>query len=261
MTKMTHFGSNRLFGLSKAVLVYSDAQEAFATVHEAKPSPDGGAPYLDAGQPLTIDFLKQLAKSLGRTTPCEILPRNVLVYTADMLVWWCRRQHRVMFYGGSSDGRTLSGKVFPQPPLVFKVCGSELSVRALTEDRRPRPETTLMVAPYWNCDRHGGRVCQGSMRVPGSLCLADRQAWENAFFLGEFTHAALGAQLANHALALLSRLFRFGRLQYHGGFVSLASGAAVPLRIDPRLWARIRARNKRLSAGNSLVKEYAVFGP
>ena len=94
MTKTTHFGSNRLFALSKAVLVYSDAQEAFATVHEAKPSPDGGAPYLDAGQPLTIDFLKQLAKALGRTTPCEILPRNVLVHTPDMLVWWCRRQHR-----------------------------------------------------------------------------------------------------------------------------------------------------------------------
>src|ERR1039458_2313785 len=92
MTKTTHFGSNRLFGLSKAVLVYADAQEAFATVHEAKPAPDGGAPYLDAGQPLTIDFLKQLAKALGRTTPCEILPRNVLVYTPDMLVWWCRRR-------------------------------------------------------------------------------------------------------------------------------------------------------------------------
>src|ERR1035437_2159523 len=56
MTKTTHVGSNRLFGLSKAVLVYSDAQEAFATVHEAKPSPDGGAPYLDAGQSLTVDF-------------------------------------------------------------------------------------------------------------------------------------------------------------------------------------------------------------
>src|ERR1035438_7998030 len=94
--------------------------------------------------------------------------------------------------------RTLSGKVFPQPPLVFKVCGSELSVRALTENRRPRPETTLTVAPYWNCDRHGGRVCQGSMRVPGSLCLAARQEWENAFFQSEFTHAALGAQLTTH---------------------------------------------------------------
>ncbi len=140
MTKTTHFGSNRNFGLSKAVLVYSDGQEAFATVHETKASPDGGAPYLDAGQALTVDFLTQLAKGLGRTTQCEILPPNVLAYTPDLLVWWTRRQRRVMFYGGSSDGRTLSGKVFPQPPLVFKVCGSELSVRSLTEDRRPGPK-------------------------------------------------------------------------------------------------------------------------
>ena len=65
MTKTTHFGSNRNFGLSKAVLVYSDGQEAFATVHETKASPDGGAPYLDAGQALTIDFLTQLAKGAG----------------------------------------------------------------------------------------------------------------------------------------------------------------------------------------------------
>src|ERR1035437_2279956 len=97
MTKTTHFGSNRLFELSKAILVYSDAQEAFATVHEAKPSPDGGAPYLDAGQSLTVDFLKQLAKALGRTTPCEILPRNVLVYTPDMLVGGRGRQPRAFF--------------------------------------------------------------------------------------------------------------------------------------------------------------------
>ena len=198
MTKSTRFGSNRNFGLSRAILVYSDGQEAFATVHEAKPSPDGGAPYLDAGQPLTIDFLKHLAKALGRTTQCEILPPNVLVHAPEMLVWWTRRQHRVMFYGGSSDGRTLSGRVFPQPPLVFKVCGSELSVRALAEDRRPQPDTTLMVAPYWNCDRQGGRVCQGTMRVPGNLCIAARRAWENAFFESEFTHAALGAQLTTH---------------------------------------------------------------
>jgi PRTRC genetic system protein B len=173
----------------------SSGQEAFATVHEAKRSPDGGAPYLDAGQPLTIDFLTQLAKGLGRTTECETLPPNILAYTPDMLVWWTRRRHRVMFYGGSSDGRSLSGKVFPQPPLVFKVCGSALSVRALGEDRRPQPNTALMVGPYWNCDRQGGRVCQGSMRVPGNLCLAARKAWENAFFESEFTHAALGATL------------------------------------------------------------------
>jgi hypothetical protein len=66
MTKAAHFGSNRSFGLSRAILLYSDGQTLFATLHETKTSPDGGPPYLDAGEPLTADFLKQVAKGLGR---------------------------------------------------------------------------------------------------------------------------------------------------------------------------------------------------
>ena len=90
MTKSAHFGSNSSFGLSKAILVYSDGQQSFATMHEPRDSPDGGPPYLDAGEALTIDFLKQLAKGLGRSVPREILPSNVLVRTPDMLVWWIK---------------------------------------------------------------------------------------------------------------------------------------------------------------------------
>ena len=67
MTKSAHFGSNSSFGLSKAILVYSDGQQSFATMHQPRDSPDGGPPYLDAGEALTIDFLKQLAKGLGRS--------------------------------------------------------------------------------------------------------------------------------------------------------------------------------------------------
>jgi PRTRC genetic system protein B len=197
MTKTVHFGSNRRFGLSKAILVYSDGQELFATVHAPRDSADGGPPYLEAGEALTVEFLKQLTKGLGRSVPREIFPANVLVRTPDMLVWWTRSQHRTMFYSDLGDGRTLNGKVFPQPALVFKVCGLELSVRALTENKRPRPDTQLMFAPYWNCDA-GGRVCQGSMRAPGKLCLGVIRRWEKAFFESEFTHAAIGARLTTH---------------------------------------------------------------
>lgn len=194
MMKTTHFGSNRSYGLSKAILVYSDGQEAFATVHEPRDSPDGGPPYLDAGQPLTVDFLKQLAKGLGQTVAREIFPANVLARTSDTVVWWTKQQPRGMFYSDSSDGRTLNGQVFPQPPLVFRVCGSELAIRALAENKRPASHTVLMFAPYWNCDG-AGRVCQGSMRVPDRLCLESMEAWERAFFESEFTHAAIGARL------------------------------------------------------------------
>ena len=120
MTKTVHFGSNRNFGLSKAILVYSDGQELFATVHAPRDSPDGGPPYLDAGEALSVDFLKQLAKGLGRSVPREILPSNVLVRTPDMLVWWMRQQRRAMFFNDSGDGRTLSGKVFRNPRWCSK---------------------------------------------------------------------------------------------------------------------------------------------
>jgi PRTRC genetic system ThiF family protein len=49
--------------------------------------------------------------------------------------------------------------------------------------------------------------------------------------------------LANHALALLARLFRYGKISYHGGFVSLSSLAGLQaLRVDPRYWQRLKRR-------------------
>ena len=45
--------------------------------------------------------------------------------------------------------------------------------------------------------------------------------------------------LAQHALALLGRLFRYGTVWYHGGFVSLVSGTCAPMRIELKTWKRI----------------------
>lgn len=57
--------------------------------------------------------------------------------------------------------------------------------------------------------------------------------------------------LANQALALLARLFRYGSLSHHGCFVNLARGAVTPLLVDPQTWKRIahadnRQRRKQL---------------
>ncbi len=52
--------------------------------------------------------------------------------------------------------------------------------------------------------------------------------------------------LANYALALLARLFRYGTICYHGAFVSISSIAAVQaMPIDPRCWRRLRNRYTR----------------
>jgi PRTRC genetic system ThiF family protein len=49
--------------------------------------------------------------------------------------------------------------------------------------------------------------------------------------------------LANHALALLARLFRYGAISYHGAFVSLSCvGGVQTLRVDPKCWDRLRKK-------------------
>jgi len=61
----------------------------------------------------------------------------------------------------------------------------------------------------------------------------------------------LNSTLAQHALALLARLFRYGEISYHGGFINLAAGTTSVLRIDPQYWKRTR----RLSVGSSQVHQ------
>jgi len=51
--------------------------------------------------------------------------------------------------------------------------------------------------------------------------------------------------LAASALAMLARLFRYGRLCYHGGFFNAASGHVTGLAVDPQLWRRILRKSRR----------------
>jgi PRTRC genetic system ThiF family protein len=57
----------------------------------------------------------------------------------------------------------------------------------------------------------------------------------------------INSTLAQHALALLARLFRYGEVSCHGGFVNLATGAGSVLRIDPEYWKRTHRVNERNS--------------
>ncbi len=54
----------------------------------------------------------------------------------------------------------------------------------------------------------------------------------------------INSTLAQHALALLARLFRYGTLCYHGGFINLSTGIGSRLAIDTSMWRRLRRRSK-----------------
>jgi len=62
----------------------------------------------------------------------------------------------------------------------------------------------------------------------------------------------VNSALAQAGLALLARLFRYGKITYHGAFLNLASGATSPLQTDPKHWARTcRANRKKSTTGKN----------
>ena len=202
-------GDTRTFALKQAVLLYQEGNRAFATLHEVKIRADG-PPYLCAGESVTTGFLQILAKGLGANTAAEVLPEYVLARTPDLIAWWSPAQCRLMFFRvGNAETVKLNGKIYPHPPLVFMVYEGELFVRALAENRRPKGNTRLRNAPYWNTDAQG-RVCLGSMRVPEEVGVSTIAAWEAAYFASEFTHPSGAVRLTIHS----------------GGFLGLWSGLA-----------------------------------
>ena len=162
----------------------------FVTLHEV--IHDGDVARLAEGQLMTPQMLVDLMAGLGRSVPAEILPERVLVRTAEMIVWWLPARKRSMFFsdhGADAALKSMNGKLYPHPPLLFKACGSHLWVRALAKDERPKAETRMYIAPYWNCYANGV-VCTGSMRIPQEKSVAAVELWEESFFRSAFTHAS-----------------------------------------------------------------------
>lgn len=49
--------------------------------------------------------------------------------------------------------------------------------------------------------------------------------------------------LAASALAMLARLFRYGRLGHHGAFFNARTGQMTALPVDPEVWRKARKRH------------------
>jgi len=189
-------GENHRFELREALLIYGDRQRSFVTRH-AVAHQRQGPPTLQPAQPLTLAFLESLSRSLSGYTPAEILPENVIAKGDRMIAWWTQGCRKQMFYE-SAEGKAveLNGRVFPQPPLVWRVENGDLKIRALAGNQRPSTNTKLHVAPFWNLS-DDGRVCTGTMRHPESATVASIPAWERGFYESAFTHANVG-RLTRH---------------------------------------------------------------
>jgi PRTRC genetic system protein B len=196
MNTSVEIGSSQDYRLRRALLVYGESsyngypyRHPFLTLHEV--IHEGDEARLAEGHLVTPQMLLDLMAGLGRSLPIEILPERVLVRTPEVIVWWSSaRQHRMFFSdrGGDAALKQMNGKIYPHPPLLFKASGSHLWIRALAANERPRAETKLYMAPYWN-SYDNGVVCTGSMKIPREKSVAQIDGWEQAFFQSEFTHA------------------------------------------------------------------------
>jgi PRTRC genetic system ThiF family protein len=52
--------------------------------------------------------------------------------------------------------------------------------------------------------------------------------------------------LAQHALAFLARLFRYGRIEHHGALVNVRENRVQPIVMNAILWSKMRSRGLRL---------------
>jgi PRTRC genetic system ThiF family protein len=66
--------------------------------------------------------------------------------------------------------------------------------------------------------------------------------------------------VANHSLALLARLFRYGTISYHGEFVSLSGvGGVQGLRVDPKCWNRLRKKPRLPSQREAKIGRFSLI--
>ena len=205
-------GSELELKLYQAVLLYRNdhGNRFMATVHGVLQTDKEGAPSLGAGQLLSSAALREMARQLGTSCTAEFLPDYVIARTPELIAWWAPAAVRPMFFRDGSELAGVSGKLFPHPALLFVVRNGVLFVRALSNDRRPDPNTKLAAAPYWNIDSNGA-VCAGTMRCPKSLTVASIAAWQQAFFQSEFTHPGGAGRLTKRkggAAALWTSLAR-----------------------------------------------------
>jgi PRTRC genetic system ThiF family protein len=65
--------------------------------------------------------------------------------------------------------------------------------------------------------------------------------------------------VAYQALAMLARLFRYGRLSFHGGFVNLRTGRTTSLPVDPAVWGRMTTARLHCPDANPIAGMHLAY--
>ena len=148
--------------------------------------------------PLTVNEAEALAKSLnsdeekGKTflKSKGILPTNILNINPSQngsVLWYTKSQVRQMYFVKNLEVPNGKSHV---PAMLWLADKENLSVFALTSDKRPTEKTLLYYAPFFNV-YEGGAVCMGTVdvNIKNSASVEEFiKAWEDYFFNSYFSH-------------------------------------------------------------------------
>lgn len=214
------FSGEETMQLQAAVLLYANQNSgAFATVHNIAFN-EKGIPQLLQGSPLTTEILNSLAAALVKGAESKrnfngYLPENVLAVGIGSIVWWLPAADRPVSFSCTDELIGVSNGITPHPPLVFGVNNKGWYAFAVKDNVRPKLDTKLWQAPYFNV-WDSGKICQGSTRVPPGATTQQIEEWNHAFFASNFSHPNVHA--AGKLVKYKGGPFRFWRDMLDGKF-------------------------------------------
>ncbi|GGB70866.1 PRTRC system protein B [Deinococcus soli (ex Cha et al. 2016)] len=174
--------------LKQALLVYANSQRG--VIMRADVNVTNGHVELNNAHEVTDDLISTLMRMVDRR-PLTLVGDHVVALSHDACAWFVPARTRTLFFSPDRDKAVaeLSGRSFPQPPLLFISRGRGLSVYALQHNEKPTASTPLYRAPYYNVFDTDS-VCTGAVTIPGGGDPAHTEAWELAFFESNFTHVS-----------------------------------------------------------------------
>ena len=148
--------------------------------------------------PLTVREAQSLAKALDTREqagkaflrPEGILPDNVLHLDPSdngSVVWYTKPQRQALYFAESLE---LENGTVALPALVWKANKKELQIFALIGTAKPKAETPLYHAPFFNLYQKG-YVCMGNVNVAIKSAASLEEfitAWQGYFFESYFSH-------------------------------------------------------------------------
>jgi PRTRC genetic system protein B len=197
-TTVTFGGQDRQYTLTSAILIYEDtSHNAAATVHSVTIDGRGARPNLLPGQPLTMTALEGLLNTLtNRVASNGFIDARILSMSMNRLLWFCPASRQRIWFKPSNAGddpqgvlKAANGRFAWHPPLLFRAENRSLAVWALLDNHRPRLNSRLWRAPYWNLG--DGHMCNGNLDLP-AVAPENIAGFERAFFNSAFTHSSEG---------------------------------------------------------------------